>query len=138
MGTHVVSESATIGAAPERVYALIADFREGHPRILPKEFSDSTVEKGGYGAGTITRYRLRTMGKSRWYRSAITEPEPGRVLVETILDGNGAVTTFTVNPTPEPGRSDVDLHSASVPARWSAGSRRTLCKYPALAAALQA
>lgn len=112
MATHVVSASARIAAAPDRVYALIADFRNGHPRILPKEFSDPSVEQGGYGAGTITKYRLKILGKSQWFRGAITEPEPGRVLVETILDGNGAVTTFTVNPVPEPGKSDVNISTA--------------------------
>jgi hypothetical protein len=48
-----VVASAHIAAAPAQVYAIIANYREGHPRILPKEFSGLTVEQGGIGAGTI-------------------------------------------------------------------------------------
>ena len=95
---HIVSASATIPARRERVYSLIADYNDGHPRILPKQFMSLVVEQGGVGAGTIIRFQMRVFGKKQTFRAAITEPERGRVLVETDLDTNGAVTTFTVNP----------------------------------------
>jgi Polyketide cyclase / dehydrase and lipid transport len=112
----VVTESARVNAPPDLVYAIIADFRERHPRILPKQFSDPVVETGGVGAGTIIRYRIRVWGRQRAVRSAISEPAPGRVLVETVLDGNGAQTIFTVNPGPTPGQSVVSI-STEAPVR---------------------
>jgi hypothetical protein len=106
---HIVSASATIPARRERVYSLIADYNDGHPRILPKQFMSLVVEQGGVGAGTIIRFQMRVLGKKRTFRAAITEPEPGRVLVETYLDANGAVTTFTVNPGGAPADSHVTI-----------------------------
>jgi len=94
----IVTVSARIDAPPERVYAIIANYRDGHPRILPKEFRGLTVEQGGIGAGTMIRFQMRMLGTTTNFRAAITEPVPGRVLVETYLEGKGAVTTFTVNP----------------------------------------
>jgi hypothetical protein len=46
------------------------------------------------------RIQMRVMGRTQTFRAAITEPEPGRVLVETDLT-MGAVTTFTVDPIEE-------------------------------------
>jgi hypothetical protein len=49
------------------------------------------------GAGTITRFTVNAGGRSRAYRMQVTEPEPGRVLVES--DTNSSlVTTTTVTP----------------------------------------
>ena len=107
INSHTVTASALIDAAPERVYKIIADYREGHPSIAPEEFSDIMIEAGGVGHGTIIRFRMRVMGIKQSFRAAVTEPEPGRVLVETDLDSNGAVTTFTVNPGPGPQKSEV-------------------------------
>lgn len=107
--THIVTAAACIDAAPERVYAIIADYRSGHPGILPGEFSGLLVERGGSGAGTIIRFRMRVMGRTRSFRAAITEPEPGRELVETYLDSNEAVTTFTVRPDSSGSRSEVAI-----------------------------
>jgi len=41
---------------------------------------------------------MRVFGKAQAFRADITEPQPGRMLVETHLDFNRAVTTFTVDP----------------------------------------
>src|SRR5579864_5793069 len=106
---HIVSASATIPARRERVYSLIANYKDGHPRILPRQFTSLVVEQGGVGAGTIIRFQMRVFGKKKTFRAAITEPEPGRVLVETDLDTNGAVTTFTVNPGPVQVTADVTI-----------------------------
>ena len=111
-----MSASALIDATPRRVYAVIAAFRNEHPRILPKEVSQLTVEKGGFGDGAIIRYQLRVWDKAHPVRAAVTEPEPGRVLVETVLDSSGAVTIFTVNPGATPGQSDVTI-SPELPVR---------------------
>jgi len=41
---YIVSASAIVPARRERVYSLIANYRDGHPRILPKQFSNLVVE----------------------------------------------------------------------------------------------
>ncbi len=105
----MVSFSACIRARPERVYAVIANYRDGHPRILPPEFSGLTVEKGGTGAGTVIRFQMRVFGRKQACRAAITEPQPGRVLVETDLDNNRIVTTFRVDPGPASEQSQVTI-----------------------------
>jgi hypothetical protein len=106
---HVISVSAVIPARRERVYALLADYKNGHPRILPKQFTGLMVEQGGIGAGTIIRVEMSFLGKKRTLRMAITEPEPGCVLVETSLEPNGSITTFTVNPGTAPADSHVTI-----------------------------
>lgn len=113
---HMVSASAIIPARRERVYSLIANYHDGHPRILPKQFTNLVVEQGGVGAGTIIRFRMRVFGRKQTFRAAVTEPEPGRVLVETDLDANGAVTTFTITPGSAPADSRVTI-STELPVR---------------------
>ena len=98
MAKHNVSASGYISAPAQRVYDLIADYRSGHPRILPKPYFVSLeVEKGGYGAGTIINFQMKLMGRIQSFHSTITEPQPGSILVETDMN-TGTVTTFTVNP----------------------------------------
>lgn len=90
--------SALIDAPPKIVYDILADYRGGHPLILPKNFFVSLdVEKGGVGAGTIISFQMRIFGKLQTFRAAITEPEPGRVLVESDLDGTASSTSFIVD-----------------------------------------
>jgi hypothetical protein len=98
MPRHQVSVEAVINAPAKLAYAIIADYRDGHPHILPKPpFVSLEVERGGTGAGTVTRCQMRVLGRTRTFRAEITEPDPGRVLVETDVD-SGTVTTFTVDP----------------------------------------
>ncbi|HEV2467623.1 MAG TPA: SRPBCC family protein [Candidatus Sulfotelmatobacter sp.] len=106
---HVISVSAIIPARRERIYSLIANYNDGHQRILPKQFTGLTVEQGGVGAGTVIRFQMNLLGRKQNFRAAVTEPDPGRVLVETYLDSNGAVTTFTVNPGSAPADSHVTI-----------------------------
>lgn len=113
---HIVSASAVIPARRERVYSIISNYNDGHPRILPKQFSGLVVEQGGVGAGTVIQFQMSLFGRKQTFRAAITEPEPGRVLVETDLDTNGAVTTFSVNPGGAPADSQVTI-STELPVR---------------------
>lgn len=106
---HIISASAVIPARRERIYSLLSNYHDGHPRILPKQFSGLVVEQGGVGAGTVIRFQMSVLGKKQTFRAAVTEPEPGRVLVETGLDANGAVTTFTINPGSAPADSNVTI-----------------------------
>lgn len=105
----VVSASAIIPARRERVYSLLANYNDGHLRILPRQFSSLVVEEGGVGAGTVIRVQMSFFGRKQTYRAAISEPEPGRVLVETSLEVNSWVTTFTVNPGAAPADSNVTI-----------------------------
>jgi hypothetical protein len=94
-----VEARATVRAPTDRVYELIANYRAGHPRIVPpKYFQNLVVERGGRGAGTIITYEIKLLGRTRRDRARVTEPEPGRVLVETVVEQN-IVTTFRVEPT---------------------------------------
>ncbi len=113
---HTISASAIIPARRERVYSLLANYHDGHPRILPKQFSRLVVEQGGVGAGTTIRFQMSVLGKKQTLRAEITEPEPGRVLVETYLDSTQAVTTFTVDPSGAPADSRVTI-STELPVR---------------------
>lgn len=97
MRTYQTAATGRIPAPPARVYAVLADYRVGHPAILPKPyFRALQVEQGGTGAGTVIRVEMAALGAPRVFRQAVTEPEPGRVLVERNLDG-AAETTFTVD-----------------------------------------
>ena len=98
MPRSTAAETSLIQAPPERVYEVIRDYREHHPRILPpKYFRNLTVTEGGEGAGTHASVEMRVLGASRTLRFVVSEPAPGRVLVEATPDGS-TVTTFTVEP----------------------------------------
>lgn len=94
---HQVTVSARIEASPAVLYAIIADYYDGHARMLPRPpFVSLEVEQGGRGAGTVVRVGIRVLGRLQHYRATISEPEPGRVLVES--NDTGFVTCFTVEP----------------------------------------
>lgn len=90
--------SAPVAAPAARAYALIADYTDGHRRIVPpRAFTWLRAESGGAGAGTRIAFEMRVLGSSTVARAVISEPEPGRVLVETDVNGR-LETTFTVEP----------------------------------------
>ncbi len=96
--TYSVSRTRHLDAPPERIYGLIADYVQGHPRIVPpKYFRDFVVRQGGYGAGTEIEFTMIVAGRAQRVVADITEPVPGRVLVE-IVKGGAVVTTFRVEP----------------------------------------
>lgn len=110
MAARRFSASALIHAAPQELYAIIADYRHGHPQILPKPpFVSLAVEQGGIGAGTAIRVEMRVLGALQTFRAVITEPEPGRVLMETT--DTGFVTTFTVEPRTDGQQAHVTIAS---------------------------
>lgn len=120
MERYQISESALIPAAPERVYAILADYHQGHPSILPKpHFTGLRVERGGVGAGTEFVVGMRVLGRAMDFHGTISEPEPGRVMVEHVRE-NDAVTTFTVAP--EGGQARVTI-SMDLPSRGGLAGR---------------
>jgi polyketide cyclase/dehydrase/lipid transport protein len=116
-----VEGRGTVRAPAERVYELIANYRTGHQRIIPpKYFQNLRVEHGGRGAGTVITYDLKLLGKVRHARARVTEPDPGRVLVETV-DEQNIVTTFKVDPVGA-SASEVTISTAFPPRRGLAGA----------------
>lgn len=98
MARHRFAVAQEMPVPAARVYAILADYVDGHPRILPRPaFIAMQIEQGGVGAGTVIHFQMRLLGRVQHFHAAISEPEPGRVLVETDLN-TGAVTTFTVEP----------------------------------------
>ena len=98
MHTYVISATARLQAPPHRVYETIANYHTGHPRIVPKQIRNLIVERGGIGAGTMIGFDVRVLGRTTRFRAEISEPEPGRVLVERNVLGNDATSTFVVDP----------------------------------------
>ncbi len=106
-----VKAAAVLDARPEDVYATIADYRNGHPQILPNEsLYDLQVEQGGYGADTVIHFKAKVLGVERAMYQRVSEPEPGRVLVEQDIDSpQNIVTTFTVTPVEQAQKSHVEI-----------------------------
>lgn len=102
-----------IQAPPEKVYTVLADYNESHPAILPKHvFSGLVVEQGGIGAGTVVRVTMAALGTKQELHVTVSEPEPGRVLVES---GSGLTTTFTVEPVDAGRSSRVTITAEATP-----------------------
>jgi hypothetical protein len=93
------SAERLIAAPAATIYESIANYRDHHRPggFLPPQFSDLVVHGGGVGAGTDVSWVLDLGGRRRAIRATISEPEPGRRLVET---SPGIETTFSVEPTP--------------------------------------
>jgi hypothetical protein len=101
--------SADIDAPPAEIYAIFADYRGAHAQIVPKpEFGDILIEKGGHGAGTVYRTSVTVMGTKTEYYMEVSEPEPGRKIVETdkILP---LTTSFIIDPLEGGQKSRVTL-----------------------------
>lgn len=108
---------ALIPAPPETVYALLADYRRGHMKIMPKQYIRRfEVESGGQGNGTVIRYRVHAYGLERAARAVVSEPEPGRMLVER-ESTSSLVTTFTVTPVMGGEHAHVQVAAHWEPAR---------------------
>jgi hypothetical protein len=93
-----LSAERMIDAPAEVIYHCIADYREHHRPggFLPEAFSDLRILRGGVGAGTELTWVVEIGGRRRAVDATISEPVPGRTLVET---GSGIETIFTVEPT---------------------------------------
>lgn len=117
MGLITARAVEILAARPEDVYETIADYHQGHPSILPKEnLYDLRVEQGGYGAGTIIRFKARIFGVEQAFHHRVSEPEPGRVLVEQdIEEGQNVTTTFTVTPLDGGQKSQVEIKTTMIP-----------------------
>jgi hypothetical protein len=118
-----VEASNVVDARPEAVYEILADYAspQGHRAILPaKYFGEMVVEEGGRGAGTVIQVETKALGVRRTLHMEVSEPEPGRVLVEKTLDGN-TITSFIVEPLDRGRASRVTIATDFKPAPGVAG-----------------
>jgi hypothetical protein len=134
---HVISASKTIAAPPQRIYSILADYHEGHPSVLPRQFTSMTVEHGGAGAGTIIQFTMRLLGRTQRFRGFVSEPEPGRVLVET-YETTGAVTSFIVDPATRIRTITRDHHLGCSRTRWTGRQNRAFPEHKTSAPYLRA
>jgi hypothetical protein len=111
-----VNLGRTIPATSDRVHALVADYVDERPRILPPaNYLDYKVLQGGRGAGTLFSYRLKAAGRERPYEVEVTEPTPGATLVER--DRNSSlVTNWTLTPASDGASTEVRLSTS-----WEGG-----------------
>jgi|SRR5215207_8916163 len=93
-----VSAQRLIDAPADVLYHCLADYVEHHrpDGFLPPAFSDLEILRGGVGAGTEIRWVINAGSRRRTVTATVTEPVPGRRLVET---GSRIETTFMVEPT---------------------------------------
>jgi hypothetical protein len=125
-----VEVSDIIDSRPEVLYAIFADYRESHPAILPKPyFTDLTVEQGGIGAGTVIQVHMAVMGVKKNYRFVVSEPEPGKVLVEKD-EAAGVVTSFIIEPLNGGNKSRVTIATDSRPSPGIAGMMEKVLNPP--------
>ncbi len=120
-----IEVSKIINATLPTVYAILADYNKGHQRILPRRyFKKMTVLEGGRGGGTRVRVDMSVFGSKSTMNFLVSEPEPGRVLVETDSTA-GVITRFTLEPTGE-RQTQVTITSSMV---ISQGLRGSLARF---------
>jgi hypothetical protein len=116
MKRHRVAATRRIAAPARAAYGTIADYRNGHPQILPpKYFRNLKVESGGTGAGTVITFDIHVMGSTQHTRGEVAEPTPGRVITER-YPATDVLTTFNVEPVTDNScdvtiTSDLPTHS---------------------------
>ena len=98
MSFHFAAERV-LDAPADVVYHCLSNYQQHHRHgpegFLPPAFTELQVLASGVGAGTVIRFTTAVGGRSQTRTQQVSEPEPGRVLVES---GNGEGSTFTVEP----------------------------------------
>jgi hypothetical protein len=128
-------ESYVVGGRIEDVYAVVADYEIGHQAIVPREyFTSLVVEQGGRGAGTVLRGSLKVFGREYSFHQLVTEPEPGRAMLETDID-TGQLTGWRFEPLGDGAHTRVTIHSDFPPSPGLLGVLERLTK-PAVVRAI--
>ncbi len=111
-----VKSEQVIDASPEEVYAVLKDYKQKRPQILPPNYLDYAVEQGGVGTGTVIDYRLKAGGRERPYTMQVDETVKGKVITER--DTNSSlVTRWSLLPLKEGKQTQVSLAT-----EWEGGS----------------
>ena len=97
MANLYVRSERLVRQSSDFVHHLFADFVNHHPKFLPPSFGNLNIESGGYGAGTVYTFTQRSAGRTRAFKMRVTEPDPGRILIEHDQLSN-LKTTFTFTP----------------------------------------
>ena len=127
-----IEVSGVVDARSELIWDILTDYQNKHPHILPKQyFTELFVEKGGKGAGTEIRVAMKVMGAKRVFYMVVSEPEPGRVMVETDK-ATGQETTFTVYPLAEGNQSRVTITTGFQPGAGLTGFFEKLFTTPVI------
>jgi hypothetical protein len=113
MGVNTAFAQGPVAAPPDVVYRYLSDMQNHHPHFLPPAFSDFEVVAGGVGEGTVVTFQFAAGGRRRDFRQTLTEPEPGRRMVETDAKSS-SVTTFMVDPV-DAGKSS----KVTISTRWN-------------------
>jgi hypothetical protein len=93
-----IEVSTSIEADPADIYAILADYRTSRSAILPRQYFPKLIlASGGQGAGTYLEVHVDVYGMKRVLRPRVSEPEPGRLLVESD-ENTGWRTTYRVDP----------------------------------------
>jgi uncharacterized protein YndB with AHSA1/START domain len=95
MGRVSARASRTIDAPPERVLALLRDYRGVRQQLLPGNYSAYRVEAGGNGNGTVIAFHFAAGGRERDYRLRVEESEQGLRERDEL---SSFVSTWTVAP----------------------------------------
>ena len=106
-----VEDDCVVNASAKDVYAVLADYENGHPHIMPPKFFDGMrVLKGtGTGEGTRIEACFNVYGQKETLVMDISEPEPGRVLQEIDTKAKN-ITQFIVEPIDD-GRCKVTIRT---------------------------
>lgn len=102
-----VAVERVIAAAPERVYRYIADYRQHHGNWLPPEYSSYRAQAPGDDGASDVFYHLKTGSRERDYHMRVTEPTPGRTVMERDT-GSSLEKTWTVEPAGDESRVRIE------------------------------
>ncbi|HEU4363756.1 MAG TPA: SRPBCC family protein [Mycobacterium sp.] len=96
MGQVTAVSTVLVNAAPEAVFAAVADYQTVRPQILSPAYSKYRVLRGGQGRGTVVAWRLQAT-KSRVRDVQASVDVAGHTVIEK--DANSSmVTGWTVAP----------------------------------------
>jgi hypothetical protein len=77
MGRVTARASKELAAPPERVLAVLRDYRTARKSLLPDNYTAYRVEAGGAGTGTVVGYHFAAGGRERDYRLRVEETDGG-------------------------------------------------------------
>jgi len=97
MSKITVTVSRNVAAPAAIVYSILADYNHHRKILPPKFFPGLDIVEGGVGAGTRFILHAMSFGGKTQMHMAVTEPEPGAVLMERDVNTN-LVTNFIVKP----------------------------------------